>query len=225
MSVRPVALLTLAVLLPIPAQAQDACGIAARPRPAGAFAEYALGGPGGTGTMKLAALGAESRDGAAMERLELQLTGVRMGPGGGGPVVLQLLVPRWPFDADQVAEVVVQAGGRPPMRMPAGMLGMFRQRSNIAAFDVRRSCARAKLVGEETITVPAGTLKARHYRNEEDRADVWIGEAASGFGLLKAVTPSGTIEFVKAGTGAASALTGAVMEMPMMGPPPGAGRP
>lgn len=219
-------MLASTVLLPITAAAQDACGIAANPRAAGSFVEYNLTGPNGTGTMRMAALGTETHGGNAHERIELQMTGVRMGPGGGGgPLVLQVLVPRWPFDLEQVSEIIVQGGGRPPMKMPAQMMGMMRQRANVAAFDVQRSCARAKLVGEETITVPGGTLKAKHYRNEDDKADVWIGDAAAGFGLLKAVSASGTLEFVKAGTGATSSLSGPVMEMPMMGPPPGAGRP
>jgi hypothetical protein len=225
-------LLSLAALvgtaaLPLAAQ-QDACGFGTLKRTAGTYAQYKVTGgrQAGEGTLRLAFLGTEQKDGKTYERIEMQMNG--MGGRREGPVAMQMLVPGWPFDSDQIGEIVMQPPGQPAMRMPSEMMGMMRQRGGMpggAALQLRERCGDAKLVGSERVTVAAGTFETKHFRSDKDDADFWVAESVDGFGLVKATGKDGTMELVGKGSDAKSSITGEVMDMGgMMGPGMGPGR-
>ncbi len=219
--------LTLAAAAP--AAAQDACGIKALPKAApGSYAEYKLTGGEADGVLRIAYLGSEEKNGKSFQRLEMQTSGDRMSAQMGGPTTMQMLVPAWPFSPDQIGEMVVQPANRPAMRVPLEMFQMMQQRGGgrNPALAIERSCSTAKLVGEEKVTVAAGSFTAKHYRNDADAIDFWVSPELGGFGIVKTSGKGVSMELVGKGTGAKSSLTGDVMDMNgMMGGPRGAGRP
>lgn len=206
--------LTLAALViaasPLAAQGRACAARGAKLPAAGSWVEYRTA----EGTMRLAYLAKET----AGERIELAMTGRR------GPMVMQMVVPSYPYEMTDIKEMVMQQEGQPPMRMPEQMLGMMRGRMPNASQMTETSCARMTEVGSERITVPAGTFQTTHYRDSTGGTDVWVA-ANVPFGMVKVISGERTVELMGSGTGAITRITGTPQEMPgMMGPPPG-GRP
>jgi hypothetical protein len=114
--------------------------------------------------MRMAYLAKET----AGERLELSMTGQR------GAMVMQMVVPGYPYEMTQIKEMVMQRGTEAPMRMPESMLSMMRSRMPNASQVNEASCGRMTEVGKERITVPAGTYQTTHYRDSTGGTDVWV---------------------------------------------------
>lgn len=210
---------TALTVLAAPLAAQgNACAERGAKLPAvGAWASYSSD----SGDFKLLYLGHES----AGDRLEM--TASRMSRRSGQPTTatMQMVVPGFPYEMDQVSEMVMQMDGQPPMKMSGQMLEMMRSRmprnQNTLAPD---ACARMTKVGTESVTVPAGTFSTTHYRDAQSGTDVWVDPAVP-FGMVKVVSGNRTVVLKERGTGGHTAITGTPQEMPgMMGPPPG-GRP
>ena len=210
--------LTAAAVLATSAAAQgNSCAAKGAKLPAaGGWAEYQTD----SGTMRIAYLGHESLG----ERMELSMTRAAGRRGRGGPMVMQMVVPSYPYEMAEVKEVVMQMGEDPPMKMSEQMLGMMRSRMPNASQMSSASCARMTLVGRESITVPAGTFQTTHYRDAEHNADVWVTPSIP-FGMVKAVAEGHTVQLAASGTGATTNLTGTPQEMPGMMGPPGGRRP
>lgn len=200
------AILTLS--LPLSAVAQD-CAVGIRPPAAGSWAEYTIQ----DGTMRLALLGSETRAGKNLFRVEMSMT------SKDGPMIMQVLVPGYPYEMSSVEDFVIKAAGRPAMRMNAQMLQMMASRmpkDQIAEF-----CRNARMnrVGEESITVPAGTFRTIHYHDAESGNDVWVSETIP-FGLVKTtMARGGEIVLTGRGTDARSQITETPQEMGMPGRP------
>ncbi len=58
----------------------------------------------------------------------------------------------------------MQPAGQPAMRMPERMMSMFRDKMKDPMADVRRGVRRSQISATKSVTVPAGTFTARHYR-------------------------------------------------------------
>jgi hypothetical protein len=206
---RRTSLLTLATLAllgaaPLAAQAGNSCAARGAKLPAsGAWSEYKTT----EGTMRMLYLGKES----AGERLELSVSGSR------GAMVMQMVVPSYPYEMTDVKEMVMQRGTEPPMRMPEQMLAMMRSRMPNASSVSEESCRRMTEVGKERITVPAGTFQTTHYRDSTGGTDVWVA-ASVPFGAVKVVSRDHTLELTGNGTGGTTKLTGTPQDMPMGGP-------
>jgi hypothetical protein len=202
---------------PLAAQAGNACAAKGPKLPAaGGWAEYQTD----RGTLRMSYIAHET----AGERLEMSVTGER------GSMVMQMVVPGFPYEMTDVKEVVMQQAGQPPMRMNEQMLGMMRGRMPNGSQVSNETCARMTEVGKERITVPAGTFETTHYRDSTGSNDVWVS-ASIPFGMVKASHQNAsthqteTVVLAGSGRGATSKITGTPQEMPgMMGPPPG-GRP
>ncbi len=206
---RPLLLALAALSLAAPLSAQSACAAkGARLPSAGGWAEYRTA----RGDMRLAYLAKES----AGERLEIAASGQR------GRMVMQMVVPGFPYEMGEVKEMVMQMEGQPAMRMPESMLGMMRGRMPRATELSEASCARMTKVGDESITVAAGTFQTTHWRDAEGGTDVWVSPRVP-FGAVKVVHPEGTMELIGHGTGATSRISGPIGDMPGM--PGGVGRP
>lgn len=133
-----------------------------------------------------------------------------------GDVIIQMLVPAFPFTPDQVTEVIFKATGQPAMRMPSEMLGMMRQQmAGNPMFDFAENCAAAEDLGEETVEVPAGTFETFHIRNPGDMGEAWISLDVP-FGMIKAEA-EGTVVLTGYGADAVSAITEEPQSMPGMG--------
>ena len=120
-------------------------------------------------------------------------------PGKMGDMVFKTLVVPGAPEATQ--HVIMQMGKNPPMEMPAQSPGM----SVKPDFDVRSS---AQDLGKESVTVPAGTYSAEHYRSK-DGGDTWVTNQVPPFGMVKSSNRNGTsMVLTKVITGAKDRITG-----------------
>jgi len=128
--------------------------------------------------------------------------------------IMQLSVEGWPFDNADIAGAVVKVEGRPPLKLPDGMVGRIRQQEAAPIGDYTHVCTDAELIGRATVQVAAGTFTAFELQLPgEDGPRIWLS-ADAPFGLVKAENPDGTIELVDSGTGATSQIIGAPRERP-----------
>lgn len=131
-----------------------------------------------------------------------------------GSVVMQFLVPEYPYDVSQVKTIIMKAGDQPAMKMPEQMLGMMRSRlPKDFAGDAARACGDAEVVGWEDVTVPAGAFNALHLRTRE--GDAWVS-ADVPFGLVKFTGSSGNLVLTGHGADATSSIKEKPMQMPGM---------
>jgi hypothetical protein len=116
-----------------------------------------------------------------------------------------------------VAKMIMQMPGRPPMEMPAQMGRMAEPKQSV---DIRD---KADDVGNESVTTPAGTFTAHHYRMKDGTGDFWLSEQVSPYGLIKGQGKDFTIVLLKAVSGVKDKITGTPVPFnPMMLGRPGA---
>jgi hypothetical protein len=196
----------LAIGLPLPAAAQD-CAVGIKPPAAGSWSEYTTK----DGKMRLALLGTETRAGRNLVRMEISMSSRE------GPMIMQVFAPGYPYQMSGIEDFVIKAAGQPAMRMSAQMLQMMANRMPkdlIAEFCRNASMNR---VGEESITVPAGTFRTIHYHDATSGNDVWVSESIP-FGLVRTKLKNGEeIELTSRGTDARSQITETPQEMGMPG--------
>lgn len=208
------AVCTLSVLfctMPGALAAQELCGQKVTPPAAGQFAEYVTTSTrSGPGTMRMSMIGGETRGSTTYQRLEFQ---VARASQPDKPMTLQVLIPRWPEGVAQVEEVVMQQAGGTPMKLSGPMVQMARaQMQANNAFDLSKMCEGVTAVGPETVTVPAGAVKAIHYKNAKYDSDVWVSRDVP-FMLVKSAGKEFTMELAKTGSGAKSQIVGTPTEM------------
>jgi len=133
-----------------------------------------------------------------------------------GEVLVQMLVPGFPFTPDEVTEVIFKAPGQPAMRLPSQMLGMMKdQMAGNPMFDFAENCAAAEDLGKEKIQVPAGSFDSYHIRNPADQGEAWISLDVP-FGMIKAESDA-TVSLTGYGDDAVSSITEEPQTMPGMG--------
>jgi hypothetical protein len=204
----------LALLAAPPAAAQENECLADLKMPdVGQWAEY-------TGTMKkdpytlrYAVVGAEEREGQPMRWLELKTAGKKKDQN----MVYQVLTPGNPAELDLAQEVVFKPGDKPAMKMNGMMLKMIRGQleKSSALADL---CEGVTLMGEESVTVPAGTFTALRYHDAKHEADTWVVPDRP-FILVKSKGKDFELSLASSGDGAESSITETPQEMPGMGPP------
>ena len=135
-----------------------------------------------------------------------------------GQVTVQLDVPGWPFESDDVSGVIVKMAGQPAMRMPQEMIAMMQQQMGDNPMkDFADRCATSEPLGKETIEVPAGSFETVHIRSGDDGSEAWISPDVP-FGIIKGLVPEGgTLELTGYGTDATSSITEEPQAMPGMG--------
>ncbi|MFI5209023.1 MAG: hypothetical protein ACHQ2E_01145 [Gemmatimonadales bacterium] len=194
-----------------PALAQGgSCGSQWKTPPVGSWSEW----QSGSQTTRIAVVGTEKQADTTLYDIELS---------SGNQGTMQLLVPAFPWNMDQVHQMIMQRPGQPPMKMSGQMLAMMKSQMPAkqgGMADLARRCASMTVVGVETITVPAGTFKTTHLKDQGGE-DVW----ASGdvpFAVVKHTGSTGVTVLSATGKDAKSAITGTPVEMQpgMMGPPP-----
>jgi hypothetical protein len=201
-------LLVLAVLA-TPAAAQNECLKDYRMPAVGRWAEYQATFKGKPTTMRYAVVGEESREGAPLKWLEMRMA------GGKDTSIYQMLTPGNPAEMDKIQEVVFKAGDKPAMKMGGAMIGMIRGQvgKNSALANL---CEGVTLVGEESVTVPAGTFKAARFHNDKHDSDTWMVQDQP-FYLVKSQGKDHEIVLVSSGDGARSSITEEPQDM-MGGP-------
>jgi hypothetical protein len=194
------------------AEAQNDCLADLKMPAVGQWAEY-------TGTMKkdpytlrYAVVGAEEREGKSMRWLELKMVGKKKDQN----MVYQILTPGNPAEMDQAHEVVFKSGDKPAMKMNGMMLNMIRgqlSKNSVLA----NLCEGVAPVGEESVSVPAGTFKAIRYHDSKHDADTWVVPDRP-FVMVKSKGKDFELSLAANGDGAKSSITETPEEMPGMGP-------
>jgi hypothetical protein len=195
-------------------QAQDACAENFKWPKVGAWAEYQ-----GTYnkktpmTTRYAVVGTEDRNGAEYKWVEFKMHD----PKKNTDMIYQMLVPGGgPLEMDGIEEVVMKMGDRPAMKMSGMMLGMMRKQlaQNMAFKD---ACTEVTMVGEEKVSVPAGSFTAKHFHSTKYETDMWVSSKVP-FSMLKSVGKSHELVLAAIGDGAKSEITETPKEMQGLGP-------
>ena len=190
-------------------QAQDACAENFKWPKVGAWAEYQ-----GTYnkktpvTTRYAVVATEDRNGAEYKRIEFKMHDAKKNTD----MIYQMLVPGGgPLEMDGIEEVVMKMGDRPAMKMSGMMLGMMRQQlAKSMAF--KDACTEVIMVGEERVSVPAGSFEAKHFHSTKYESDLWVSPKVP-FSMVKSVGKSHELVLAASGDGAKSEITETPQEM------------
>ncbi len=181
----------------------------------GAQYEFDSPGKGGKMTMEIDVVGKESSGGKDGFWLETTMSGTPM-----GDMIMKMLLVSDGASAT-VEKMIMQAATSPPMDMTPQMgraAGQTKQ--NV---DIRNN---AEKVGSESVTTPAGTFTADHYRMKDSSGDFWLSDKISPYGLIKGQGKEFNMVLTKVITDAKDKITGTVVPFnPMLLVPGGAGGP
>jgi len=201
---------TLAAMLPGFAGAQ--MGMHAGPAMRGIFnpvvgsgGEYELTTDRGKTVMEISVVGKESVDGKDGYWFEMAIANASMGQ----MISKSLTV----LDGQDtvVSRMIMQMGNRPPMEMPTQMTRSSAQKQPA---DIRD---RAEDIGSETVTTPAGTFTAEHYKMKDGSGDAWVAPKAGPYGLVKFQGKETSMVLTKVITDAKDKITGTPVPFnPMM---------
>jgi hypothetical protein len=174
----------------------------------GGGASYEMTTKNGTKTtMDIAIVGKEPSGGKDGYWYEVSMNMPQM---GGEVVMKMLLVPDG--NNSSVSKMIMQAPGRGPMEMD-GMMGRG-MTQNQTPKDIRDS---AKDLGSESVTVPAGTFTADHWKSNDGKSDVWVAKDVPPYGLVKMADTDGTLIVLdKVLTNVQDKITGTPMDMSQM---------
>ena len=181
----------------------DACGALGRIT-VGQWAEYQISSsdPQGDGQARFAIVDVEEVDGKEYYWHEMRMATPM------GTMVMQMLVPSYPYESSEIHSAVAQMGNRPAMAVSAQMLGMMQSEgSRYPVKEMAEQCSEAELVAEESITVSAGTFDALHLRipSESDSSDLWVSVDLP-FGLVKVSGPGVEMSLLGHGFDATSSI-------------------
>ncbi len=177
-----------ALVLPATSAAQDLnaiCEKAQRPR-VGAWSEFRMeGGRNDGATMRMSVVGSERRSGTEYLWMEFVMRGFGAGRGehAAGPhrMISKMLVTGLGPAAGRPAATIVKVDDQPAMEMPQG-----RPSPGGPSQAGLQHCRDSKVVGWESVTVPAGTFRALHVINESGRGETWVNPDLP-FALVKEV--------------------------------------
>ncbi len=210
----PTLLLVLLGVTPLAAQdLEDVCA-GAGGLAVGQWAAYRVDGFGGVRVdTRYAIVGRESVEGQDQYWLELEL------PGG---MMMQMLIPSYPFPPESVRRVVVKIGDGPAMEYPEEMaVSMGRQGQNLSE-PLLKACNESETVGWETVTVPAGTfhaLRVKAILAGGGEKGIWLSKDVP-FGIIRMTEePEGKgLVLLDHGTDATSSITETPQKMGEPGP-------
>jgi len=195
------------------AQAQNPCAQYVKFPAAGRWAEYrAVFNKKDPSAFRYAVVGVERREGTEYTWFEWKMSGASPDQS----FVYQMLLPQSPLQMGQIQEVVMKQGSRPAMKISGMMMSMIRGQMEKSSL-FKDLCKDVTLVGSESVTVPAGTFKALHYRSEKNRTDSWVSPDLP-FAMVKSVGENHEIRLTGQGDGAESSITETPQEMPGPGP-------
>ena len=209
---RRIAAASALALCAVPAvRAQDLAAVCRRVMhpPVGAWSQFQIvGGRSHGGGMRLSIVGTETRRDTAYLWLEFAMRGMPVGGDGRDTltVVNKLLVAGFGPGMTEPREHIIKFGSAPAMTMPVDRAG-----GPAAGPSMMQDCTDGKVVGWESVTVPAGAFRALHVQDEEGKGDSWVVPDLP-FGLVKGAMggdadDSGQMVLVGHGTGAKSQIT------------------
>lgn len=181
----------------------------------GSGAEYKITGKDGEAhDWTYAVVGKESVDGAEGYWLEMRTEGPE-----GKMIMKQLVVPR-AGSTPEIKRMIMQAPGRPPMEMPAQMMGMGMRHHEEHAQEAPHGLG--EKVGSESVTVPAGTFETEHYRYTSEggeTSDAWVSTKVAPYGLIKSTSAGTTMVLEKVLEHETSQIQGEPQKMEFPGMP------
>jgi hypothetical protein len=123
---------------------------------------------------------------------------------GGVRMVSKLLVSGNPSDGKNLKRMIVKAGNEQAMEMDVAGMSADRQAAKGAG-----PAGKVADKGMETVTVPAGTFKARHvqYQDGSEVVDAWVTDKVTPYGLVKAKSRNMEMVLTGQGTGAKTLIT------------------
>jgi hypothetical protein len=158
--------------------------------------------------MRIAVVKAERRQGKPLYWFQMSMAD----PKSGKRTIMQMLTPwdQTSLQGTSAQELVMKIGDQPAMRMDPQM-----GKSAASKADWREFCADSKFVGEESVTVPAGTYRTRHYQGPH--GDTWASMDAPVWHLVKMTTNEGnTMVLSSTGSGAQSEINEKPVDMKAM---------
>ena len=170
----------------------------------GQWAEYQISSPDpqANGQARFAIVDMEEVDGKGYYWHEMRMAAPM------GTMVIQMLVPSYPYSSSEIHSAVMQMGDQPAMAVPDQMLAMMQSEGSLdPAQEIAELCSEAELVAEESITVSAGTFDVLHLRIpiESDLSDLWLSVDIP-FGLIKLTGPGVDISLLGHGLEATSSI-------------------
>ncbi len=151
--------------------------------------------PAKTSTIEISIVGKESVEGKDGYWMEFVSTTEKN----------QLSVGKALFTKDdfQFHRMIVQIPGQGAMEMPFNPTAANRGKAQESINDWHS-------VGTESVTVPAGTFSCEHWRNDKSNSDVWTSDKVTPFGMVKEVSPHGSMVLTKVITDSQDRITGPV---------------
>ncbi|MGI9041933.1 MAG: hypothetical protein ACR2HK_12715 [Gemmatimonadales bacterium] len=186
-----------------PLEAQNECLEHVRYPAVGRWAEYdAVYKNKDRYAVRYAIIGSETREGTDMKWIELRMTAKDPKKN----MIYQMLVPgTGPSELGKVEEIIFKPGNSEPVTMNGMMVKMIQgQIEKSSVF--KELCKGVTLVGEERVTVPAGSFKALHFQNAKEGSDSWIS-ADIPFALVKSSGKDYQVGLSSQGDGAESSIT------------------
>lgn len=164
---------------------------------------------GSGGTLRLALVGSERAGDSTLYWFEVNFAG--KDPGRSGTV--QILSSSLASGSATPRALIIKYGQQPAMKVSGEMAGMMGEkgRQNTEAFDWAARCQSARVVGWESVTVPAGTFRALHVTTSDGR-DVWASREVP-FGLVKTHAKQGDLALTGRGADAKSSITEKPVDM------------
>lgn len=117
----------------------------------------------------------------------------------------------------EIKRMIMQPAGQPPMEMPSNMMNMMRQQQPSA--QQAEHGGPGQKIGDETITVPAGTFACEHYRRQDKdiTVDYWLSGKIAPYGVAKMTTGDMTMVLEKILTNETSHIQGEPRKMNLPG--------
>jgi len=204
----------IAAAMATPIAAQNACEAFLEAPAVGSWVEYDMQGNGQSARSRIAVVGTETRDGRELTWYEMSFD------AAGQSGVMKMLAEGGFYHAmanKKIEEMIIKGEGQPAMKFSGAMVErMQSQMSSDPASEFGKKCEDAERVGVESVTVPAGTFEAVHFRvaSGGSPGDAWIVEGMP-FGMIKWTGSGGeSVELVDRGDDAVTQITETPMEMP-----------
>ena len=214
---RTLAALSLGAALAAPLAAQEMaelCRAALHITP-GQWSSYRyVGGKGDGTTMRLAIVNTARVSDSTFYWYEMRT--VQGGKTEQDATIVQMLVAGLGTPKIEIRDLVMKSGTHKAMRYPQMLLHMMAGPiAKGVASETGRRCTseRIEVVGWESVTVPAGTMRALHLKDVESGGDAWFSPQVP-FGTVKVVGKDGFVmELTASGHDAKSSITETPQEM------------
>lgn len=180
----------------------------------GSGAEYLVNAKGKQMDVATVTLGKENVDGATGYWMEMRMNSADI----NGEMVMKTLTVTTGSETG-VKRMIMQQSGRQPMEIDGMMMSMMQrhQPAPTAPSGGTGNGGRGELVGTESVTVPAGTFTAQHYRSQGSNGttDMWISTDVTPYGMVKMTNADTTMELKKVLTNETSHIRGEPQKMQM----------